>query len=161
MGLRARVAVAEGRPAEATSGFEEAIALLGPDDLMLDRALLHHAFGRLLLAQGNRRKASDQLRVAYELLTRSGAEPFRRRVEVDLEACGIRGGSSASGRVRSALALTDREHDVATLVAKGRSNREAAAELYMSEKAVEYHLGNVFAKLGIRSRRQLRDRALN
>jgi DNA-binding CsgD family transcriptional regulator len=161
VGLRARVAVAEGRPSEAISGFEAAIDLLGPDDPMLDRALLHHAFGRLLLAQRNRRKAADQLRVAHDLLARSGAEPFRRRVEADLEACGIRGGSPASGRVRSALALTDREHDVATLVAKGRTNREAAAELYMSEKAVEYHLGNVFAKLGIRSRRQLRDRALN
>ena len=54
------------------------------------------------------------------------------------------------------MTLTDREHDVATLVAKGLSNREAGAELYISEKAVEYHLGNVFAKLGIRSRRQLR-----
>ncbi len=105
--------------------------------------------------------ASEQLRVAHELLARSGAEPFRGRVEVDLEACGIRSGSGESGKVRSALALTDREHDVATLVAKGRTNREAAAELYVSEKAVEYHLGNVFAKLGIRSRRQLRDRALN
>ena len=48
VGLRARVTLAEGRPAEATSGFEDAIALLGPDDPMLDRALLHHAFGRLL-----------------------------------------------------------------------------------------------------------------
>ena len=71
VGLRARVTLAEGRPAEATSGFEDAIALLGPDDPMLDRALLHQAFGRLLLAQGRRRLASDQLRAAHELLARS------------------------------------------------------------------------------------------
>jgi DNA-binding CsgD family transcriptional regulator/tetratricopeptide (TPR) repeat protein len=161
VGLRARVAVAQGRPAEATIGFEEAIALLGPDDLMLDRALLHHEFGRLLLAQGSRRRASDQLRAAHQLLARSGAEPYRRRVAADLEACGVRSGPPGSAKSRSPLALTDREHDVATLVAKGRSNREAGTELYISEKAVEYHLGNVFAKLGINSRRQLRDRALN
>jgi DNA-binding CsgD family transcriptional regulator len=152
---------AEGHLAEATTGLEDTVASLTPDDPMLDRALLHHAFGRLLLAQGRRRKASSQFRAAHDLLARSGAEPFRLRVEADLEACGTRGRSSPSGRGRSALSLTDREHDVATLVASGRTNREVAAELYVSEKAVEYHLGNVFAKLGIRSRRQLRDRAFN
>jgi DNA-binding CsgD family transcriptional regulator len=140
---------AEGHLAEATTGLEDTVASLTPDDPMLDRALLHHAFGRLLLAQGRRRKASSQFRAAHDLL------------EADLEACGTRGRSSPSGRGRSALSLTDREHDVATLVASGRTNREVAAELYVSEKAVEYHLGNVFAKLGIRSRRQLRDRAFN
>ena len=41
------------------------------------------------------------------------------------------------------------------LVAKGRSNREVATELYMSVKTVEFHVGNIFAKLGLRSRREL------
>jgi len=44
---------------------------------------------------------------------------------------------------------------VARLVARGQSNREVAAELYVSVKAVEYHLGHVFDKIGIRSRRAL------
>jgi DNA-binding NarL/FixJ family response regulator len=57
------------------------------------------------------------------------------------------------------LALTEREQDVAALVAKGLTNREVAAELYVSTKAVEYHLGNVFGKLGISSRRELRNRS--
>ncbi len=56
---------------------------------------------------------------------------------------------------REAAALTAREHDVVVLVAKGFTNREAAAELYVSKKAVEHHLGDVFAKLGISSRREL------
>ena len=47
---------------------------------------------------------------------------------------------------------------MATLVAKGLTNREVAGELYVSEKAVEYHLRNVFGKLGISSRRELRNR---
>ena len=45
---------------------------------------------------------------------------------------------------------------MAVLVAKGFTNREVAADLYVSNKAVEYHLGNIFGKLGIRSRRELR-----
>ena len=57
---------------------------------------------------------------------------------------------------RPALDLTDREGDVVSLVAKGLSNREIAGQLYVSVKTVEYHLGNVFAKLGISSRRELR-----
>jgi DNA-binding CsgD family transcriptional regulator len=48
---------------------------------------------------------------------------------------------------------------VAALVSKGLTNAEVAAELYVSVNTVEYHLRNVFAKLGIRSRRELRARA--
>ena len=43
------------------------------------------------------------------------------------------------------------------MVVRGLTNREVAAELYVTDKAVEYHLGNVYAKLGIRSRRRLRE----
>jgi DNA-binding CsgD family transcriptional regulator len=51
--------------------------------------------------------------------------------------------------------LTPAEQAVARLVATGRSNRQAAGELYVSVKTVEFHLGNIFAKLGIRSRKDL------
>ena len=54
------------------------------------------------------------------------------------------------------LALTSRETEVANLVGKGLSNPEIAAELFISRKAVEYHLGNVYAKCGLRGRRELR-----
>ena len=56
----------------------------------------------------------------------------------------------------SVAVLTERERHVVTLASTGMTNREIAAELYVSQKAVEYHLGNVFGKLGISSRRQLR-----
>ena len=55
-----------------------------------------------------------------------------------------------------AVGLTEREQDVVALVRKGLTNREIAAEMYVSEKAVEYHLRNVYGKLGITSRRELR-----
>jgi DNA-binding CsgD family transcriptional regulator len=59
------------------------------------------------------------------------------------------------------LSLTDRERNVATLVAKGLTNKEVAAELYVGQKAVEYHLGNNFGRLGISSRRQMRGGVFN
>ena len=59
--------------------------------------------------------------------------------------------------MRCSPASACRSPGPATLVAAGRSNREVAAELYLSVKAVEYHLGHIYAKLGIASRRQLGD----
>jgi len=96
----------------------------------------------------------DQLRAAHRLLTGVGATPFVARVEADLAAVGMP--VAASQRKGSPLALTGREADVVALVAKGMTNTEVAAELYVSTNTVEYHLRNVFAKLGISSRRELR-----
>jgi len=153
--LRARVAAATGRDGESAALFEEALRLLSPDDPVLFRAGLHHAFGRLLRSRGNRRGAVDQLRQAHDLFSRVQAHPWVARVGADLAACGLRAERPAR---RSSLDLTDREQDVASLVAKGLTNREVAAELYISVKAVEFHLGHIYGKLGITSRRQLRDR---
>ena len=51
--------------------------------------------------------------------------------------------------------LTSREQEIAALVAEGRSNKQVAAELFVSEKTVEHHLSRVYAKLGVRSRTEL------
>jgi DNA-binding CsgD family transcriptional regulator/tetratricopeptide (TPR) repeat protein len=153
--VRARLSAEAGQPDQAVAQFRQAAGLAGPDDLLLDRALLlHHAFGRLLHARGDRRGAVDQLRAAHRLLTGVGATPFVARVEADLAAAGMP--VAASQRKGSPLALTGREADVVALVAKGMTNTEVAAELYVSTNTVEYHLRNVFAKLGISSRRELR-----
>ena len=79
------------------------------------------------------------------------------RVDADLAAAGIH---AASNSHRSTLELTDRERDVAVLVAKGLTNPEVAEHLYISRKAVEYHLRNTYGKLGISSRRELRSAQL-
>ena len=151
-GLAAMIALRGGDTPGAAEGFARAVARAGPDVNVLDRADLHHRYGRLLVGTGRRRDGTEQLQRAGALL--AGAEPFRARVEADLAAAGLRPPRHAP---RSPRGLTDRERDVVALVARGLSNREAAAELYVSAKAVEYHLGNVYAKLGIRSRRELRD----
>ena len=55
----------------------------------------------------------------------------------------------------------DSELAVVGLVVQGMTNREVAAELYVSPKAIDYHLGHIFGKLGITSRRDLRQQVLN
>ena len=82
-----------------------------------------------------------------------GLAPSRTRQAVadDLASCGIR-----TATKQSPLDFTEREQDVVALVRKGMTNKEIAAEMYVSEKAVEYHLRNVYGKLGISSRRELR-----
>jgi len=153
--LHARLAAAAGQPDRAAELFETAVATFGPDDPYLDRAILHHSYGRMLSARGDRRRAVDHLRSARNLLALVGALPFTERVDADLAQVGIRGGERPASR--SSIDLTDRERDVATLVARGLTNPEVAAQLYVSRKAVEYHLGNIYGKLGISGRRDLRD----
>ena len=116
------------------------------------QAALELSQGRLLRALGQRREAITVLRSARTRAVQLGAEPLRARCDAELSACGVR----MRARTRDErYGLTAREQVVAQLVAAGRSNREVGEELYLSTKAVEYHLGNVFAKVGIHSRHEL------
>jgi DNA-binding CsgD family transcriptional regulator/tetratricopeptide (TPR) repeat protein len=110
------------------------------------------AYGHFLRRTGRRGAAASRLRTARELLEPLGARPLLARCDVELSACGVRGADAVG---TEDLGLTPREAAVAALVAAGRSNREAGAELYLSTKAIEYHLGNIFGKLGIHSRHEL------
>jgi DNA-binding CsgD family transcriptional regulator len=89
-------------------------------------------------------------------VTGVGAKPFMTHVEADLATFGLP--SAPKSVSRSTLDLTDRERDVAVLVAQGMSNPEVADRLYVSRKAIEFHLGNIYGKLGITSRRELRSK---
>lgn len=153
LGLRARLAAARGQLEQADKLFGEALDGFGPNDPFLERALLLHAHGRVQLQRGARHHGMTALREAHTVLASVGAEPFVRQVEPDLKGAGIRSGRRSP---RASLELTDRERDVAVLVGKGYSNPEVAAELYVSRKAIEYHLRNIYGKLGISSRRGLR-----
>jgi DNA-binding CsgD family transcriptional regulator len=115
------------------------------------RLLLAH--GRLLRRTGNRKGAVERLRRANELFHGLRAAPFIARAEEELAACGLSqqpvGGSSV-------LEMTDRETEVAHLIERGMTNAEIAAELFITPKAVEYHLRNIYAKFGVKGRQQLR-----
>jgi DNA-binding CsgD family transcriptional regulator len=82
-----------------------------------------------------------------------GAAPFIARADAELAACDL---PADPAQKQPLPALTSRETEVARLVGQGLSNPEIAAELFISRKAVEYHLGNIYAKCGTPGRQQLR-----
>jgi DNA-binding CsgD family transcriptional regulator len=91
------------------------------------------------------------------MLAGVGAVPYLQRLDADLALAGVHSPSPAG---RPAMALTERETDVVALVTRGMTNGEVAAQLYVSVNTVEYHLRNVFAKPGVKSRRELRARVV-
>jgi DNA-binding CsgD family transcriptional regulator len=151
--LRAGLAVARGAPGAARATFDAGVAAAAQGGTCLERALLAMDYARLLRTGGNRREAIRLLRTAHQILSELGARPFLDACGTELSACGAPiAGTPVPANPHS---LTAKEQVVARLVARGLSNREAAAELYVSTKAIEYHLGNIYAKTGITSRHQL------
>ena len=116
------------------------------------------------LAGGDREAAAERLRVAAPLARRLGAGPLgdeiaalARRARITLAD-----GTGESGPVEigtGRLGLTDREFEVLRLVAAGRSNREIAAELFISAKTASVHVSNILAKLGVATRGEAAARA--
>ena len=142
-----------GNPEEARRIYqrgEDAASTQSP--FFMARLLLAH--GRLLRRMGQRHPAVERLRRAHDVFLALRAVPFIARTEEELAACHLP--ADPARKQRPVLALTSRETEVAHLVGKGLSNPEIAAELFISRKAVEYHLGNVYAKCGLHGRQQLR-----
>ncbi|WP_157596710.1 helix-turn-helix transcriptional regulator [Streptacidiphilus rugosus] len=151
-----QLAEREGDPVAALEAYRLGIALGDtPDDIPLHRARLEHAYGALLLARGDHRRAFEALRVAHQRYSALGAAPFAARTAAGLASCN---GSRASEPTAATgfTGLTEREQLVARLAAQGLTNHEIAKKLFLSVKTVEYHLGHVYQKLGLASRRQLR-----
>jgi DNA-binding CsgD family transcriptional regulator len=141
-----------GQPEQAREIYQLGEAAAGPPSpVYTARLLLAH--GQLLRRTGNRKDAVERLRRANALFAGLRAAPFMARAEEALAACHL---SASPAKKQSVLALTSRETEVAHLVGKGLSNPEVAAELFISRKAVEYHLGNIYAKCGLHGRQQLR-----
>ncbi|MFB9905492.1 AAA family ATPase [Allokutzneria oryzae] len=121
----------------------------------LYRAMLEEALGRLLTEDGPSVEGVRWLRSAHRRYQALRATPFTRRCAAALTRLGD---LTAAGCGPAGPVLSERENQVAVLAGRGLTNREIAAELFVSGKTVEYHLANVFRKLGISGRRQLRDR---
>ncbi|WP_028927737.1 ATP-binding protein [Pseudonocardia acaciae] len=118
------------------------------------RARAHLLYGEWLRRQGRRRDARRHLRTAHDRLSTMGLEAFARRAAEELRATG------EQARARSAHTrdrLTMQELHIARLVATGATSREVAARLFLSPRTIDAHLRNIFRKLAVTSRRQLRD----
>ncbi|MEU4509528.1 LuxR family transcriptional regulator [Nonomuraea wenchangensis] len=133
-------------PGLAERSFERALALVEHGVCPLEEARVLLDLGRLLRRTGRRRAAAGRLAAARAAFVRLGARSPAERCLQELKACGLE--THAPAR----LGLTPQELSTATLVAHGLTNRQIAAELLISVKTVEYHLGKIYAKLGIGSR---------
>jgi DNA-binding NarL/FixJ family response regulator len=138
--------------------FERALALHARTERLPDRARTQLAYGSFLRRGRHRVDARTHLRAALETFEDLGAEPWAERARQELRASG----ATARRRDPSTVVdLTPQEVQVARLVRQGLSNRDIAAQLFVSPRTVDFHLRNVFAKLGVSSRTELAARPLD
>jgi DNA-binding CsgD family transcriptional regulator len=134
--------------------LEESVSMLeaSPAVLQLGRSLVE--LGAALRRRGSRRDAREPLRRGLDLAVRCGAAPLAEHARQELFASGARPRRDA---IAGRDALTPSEARIARLAAEGMTNREIAGSLFLSPKTVEMHIGRVYRKLGIDSRRMLAD----
>jgi len=137
--------------------YREAIERLQPTRLRLDLARAHLLYGEWLRRSRRRLDARTELRVAYELFLDFGTEAFAERARVELQATGER---ARKRTVDTVDQLTPQEAQLSRLAGKGHTNREIAAQLFISPSTVEYHLRKAFRKLDVTSRTQLANHPL-
>jgi DNA-binding NarL/FixJ family response regulator len=132
--------------------FEQALRWHAKGTAPFDRARTHLAYGARLRRSRKRADARIQLQQALELFERLGAAPWAKRTREELVSSG--GSAPAHGDIIE-LKLTPQELRVSLAIQQGLTNATAASTLFLSVKTVEYHLSNIYRKLGINSRTQL------
>jgi DNA-binding NarL/FixJ family response regulator len=137
---------------ESEALYREAIERLLPARMRLDLARTRLLYGEWLRRQSRRVDARNELRTAYDMFTDFGMNAFAERARIELQATGEH---PRRRSVDTLGQLTPQEEQIARLVAEGHSNKEIAAQLFISPSTVEYHLHKVFRKLRVKSRTQL------
>jgi DNA-binding CsgD family transcriptional regulator len=150
--LAARCCALLAAESEAEDHFEESLRLHAESNRPFDRARTELLYGEFLRRARRRMDSREHLRAAVETFEDLGASPWAERARTELRASG----ETARKRDPSTLAqLTPQELQIGRLVGEGASNKEVAAQLFLSPRTVEYHLRKVFMKLGISSRAEL------
>ncbi len=147
MRCRGLLAAQAGDLEGAGAAFDEALTWHAAVEFPLDRGRTLLALGAAQRRAKRRREARATLEEALGIFERIGAALWAERARAELRRI--------SGRAASPGALTPSEQRVAALVAEGKTNREVAAALFLSERTVEGHLSHAFGKLGVRSRTEL------
>jgi DNA-binding CsgD family transcriptional regulator len=152
---RSRALLTEGEAAEPL--YREAIERLARTRIRVELARTHLVYGEWLRRERRRLDAREQLRHAHKLFTEFGMEAFAERARIELQATGEH---ARKRTVETRDDLTPQEAHISRLAADGATNREIAAQLFISPSTVDYHLRKAFRKLGVRSRHQLKQHLL-
>jgi DNA-binding NarL/FixJ family response regulator len=145
--LRGLVAGTNGELEDALAELETAVRLYSLSDTPFERARSLLGLGAVLRRGKRRREARSTLDEALSVFDRIGAALWAERARAELKRI--------SGRAATPGALTPAEERVAVLVAEGKTNREVAAALFISERTVEGHISRIFGKLGISHRTEI------
>jgi RNA polymerase sigma factor (sigma-70 family) len=152
---RSRALLLDGQDAEDL--YIEATEKLARSRMAVDLARAHLLYGEWLRRERRRLDARKQLRIAHDLFSDFGMQTFAERARVELQATG----EHARKRTVDTLdELTPQELQISRLAAQGDTNREIAAQLFISPSTVEYHLRKAYRKLDVKSRTQLARRLL-
>ncbi|PWB96447.1 ATP-binding protein [Salinibacterium hongtaonis] len=154
LGLEARSRALTITGAAAEEHYLAAIAHLSGTRIAREAARAHLVYGEWLRREGRRQEARDHLRTAHELLSDMGVEAFAERAARELHATGEH---ARKRTARPSDELTAQELHIARLVATGATSREVGSQLFLSPRTIESHLRNIFRKLEITSRRQLKE----
>jgi DNA-binding CsgD family transcriptional regulator len=147
---RSRALVTDGPSAEPL--YQEAVERLAGGRLAPHLARAQLVYGEWLRREHRRVDAREQLRAAHDTFSRIGAEGFAERARRELSATGE---AVRRRTLDTRVVLTAQEAQIAHLARDGLSNPEIGAQLFLSPRTVQYHLGKVFAKLEVTSRNQL------
>jgi DNA-binding CsgD family transcriptional regulator len=145
--LRGLLAAATGDLQSALASLERAVAEQEGRGWPFDQARTLLALGQTQRRSKQKRVARESLQAALAVFEELGAPLWTGKARADLRRLG--------GRPRGPGELTPTEERVAALVGDGRTNREVAAALYVTERTVEGHLTRIYARLGVRSRAEL------
>jgi DNA-binding CsgD family transcriptional regulator len=152
LGVHARSRALLSTGATAEELYRDALGRLERCRMRVDLARAHLLYGEWLRRENRRVDARAQLRAAHDQFTSIGMEAFAERARRELLATGEK---VRKRTLETRDDLTAQERQIARLARDGLSNPEIGARLFLSPRTVEWHLRKVFAKLGIRSRREL------